>query len=229
MNSDRSPTLAVRARGPLACFTRPEFKVERVSYPVMTPSAARGVLEAILWKPAIRWRIERVSVLNEIRFKAFRRNEVKTRASVPSASVVDQGGEVGHYFADADRAQRNTVALADVDYLIEAFFEMTTEAGAEDNVNKFVDMFNRRVSKGQHFHQPYLGCREFVADILPPESAGPPVSDSRDLGMMLWDIDYAGKGRNRPLFFAAQLDGGVLEVPQKPLTALDMTSQGGAP
>src|ERR1041384_2705941 len=120
MADSRSPMLAVRARGPFAVFTEPAFKVERVSYPIMTPSAARGLLEAILWKPAIRWHVERIRVLNPIRFTAFRRNEVNNKAVTPATAVIEQGGEMRPYFADDDRAQRNTVALRDVDYVIEA-------------------------------------------------------------------------------------------------------------
>ena len=212
-----SPRLRVRVRGPLACFTRPELKVERVSYPVMTPSAARGVIEAILWKPAIAWRIHRIEVLSEIRFTAFRRNEVNSRAVRPPLAVVAHGGALRAFFADEpeERAQRNTVALRDVDYLVEASFMMTERAGASDNVQKFVETFERRVQKGQHFHQPYLGCREFIAEALPTNGAPKPVDDSRDLGLMLWDIVFGPNG-NRAAFFPARLDRGVLEVPESP-------------
>jgi len=208
----------LRARGPLAVFSSPALKVERVSYPVMTPSAARGLLEAVAWKPAIRWHVERIRVLNPIRFTAFRRNEVNSRASVPSATLVRDGGAAPTFFADADRAQRNTVALADVDYVIEAHFTLTDRAGPGDSVPKFVDIFARRVEKGQHFHQPYFGCREFVADVIPADGAPEPIDDSRDLGWMLRDVVY-GPDRNRPLFFRAQLDRGVLEVPAPANTA----------
>jgi CRISPR-associated protein Cas5d len=208
----RSPTLRVRASGPLACFTRPELKVERVSYPVITPSAARGLLEAVAWKPAIRWHIERIAILSEIRFLAFRRNEVSTKAVAPAAGVIAGGGTVHPYFADDDRAQRNTLALRDVDYLIDAHFTLTERAGPDDNVAKFVDIFTRRVARGQNHHPPYLGCREFVAEIQPAEGAPQPIDDSRDLGLMLWDIEYDPK-RRRPLFFAARLERGVLAVP----------------
>jgi len=225
MQNGRSPTLSLRAQGWLACFTRPELKVERVSYPVMTPSAARGLVEAILWKPAIAWQIERIKVLNEIRFVSFRRNEVNNRAVRPSASVVQNGGEINHYFADGDRAQRNTVALFDVDYVIDAHFTMTGRAGSDDNMNKFVDMYTRRVEKGQHFHQPYLGCREFPARIMTPARSPDPISDTRELGLMLWDMDYAGK-QNRPVFFAAELHNGVLEVPSDPFATLNHTDNG---
>ena len=219
MTAQRSPTLALRARGPWACFTRPEMKVERVSYPVMTPSAARGVLTAVLWKPGMRWCVERIRVLAPITFTAFRRNEVNSKAPQPPSAVVNNGGPPPKFFADEDRAQRNTVALREVDYVIEAHIRLTEKAGPDDNLTKFVDMFQRRVRKGQHFHQPYLGCREFAADVLPVDGSPSPVQDSRDLGIMLWDIDYGKKG-NRPIFFAAQLEDGVLEVPEDPEAAL---------
>lgn len=219
MDAVRSPTLRVRARGSLACFTRPELKVERVSYPVMTPSAARGLLEAVLWKPAIQWRIERIKVLSPIRFTSFRRNEVNSKASPPARAVIRNGGKVTCYFAEDDRAQRNTVALRDVDYVIEAHMTMTDRAGPDDNMTKFVAMFERRVEKGQHFHQPYFGCREFVAEVLPADAAPDPIGQSGDMGIMLWDIDY-GDERNRPVVFRAELREGVLEVPADPGAAL---------
>ena len=208
MTQEISPLLRVRARGDLACFTRPELKVERVSYPVMTPSAARGLLEAILWKPAISWHVERIHVLNEIRFTAMRRNEVNTKAVAPSVKVVQRGGPSPVYFAEDDRTQRNTVALRDVDYIIEARFSMTAKAGPQDNMNKFVEMFRRRVEKGQRFHQPYFGCREFIAGIEPVEETPRPISETRDLGLMLWDVLYEEK-RRTPVFFAARIEMGV--------------------
>ncbi len=208
-----SPLLRLRTRGPLACFTRPEFKVERVSYPVMTPSAA--LIEAVLWKPAIVWRIERIAVLSEIRFVSFRRNEVNTRATPPPVGVAREGGLAPLYFADEDRAQRNTIALRDVDYLIEARLRLTERADSRDSIPKFMEMFNRRVQKGQHFHQPYFGCREFPAEIQSADDAPTPLSDNRDIGMMLLDIYFQPKG-NQPVFFRARLVNGVLEVPAMP-------------
>jgi len=225
MNAFRSPTLHLRARGQLACFTRPELKVERVSYPVITPSAARGLIEAVLWKPAITWHIERIQVLKEIKFTAFRRNEVSNKTAGPSATTIKNGGPPPLYFADEDRAQRNTVALRDVDYLIDAHFTFTNKKGPEDSEMKFVEMFQRRVEKGQHFHQPYLGCREFAAEILPADDAPSPIPDTRELGLMLWDIAYSPE-QNRPVFFAASLKNGVMNVPENPAT--DLTQQGGA-
>lgn len=226
MAEGRSPTMRLRAMGPLACFSRPELKVERMSYAVITPSAARGLLEAVLWKPAIVWRVERILVLNPIRFLAFRRNEVNSKAVSPSRQVVESGGEITHYFADKDRAQRNTVALRDVDYVVEAHFEMTEKAGEQDSMAKFIDMFTRRVERGQHFHQPYFGCREFIAYIAPADNAPAPVHDSRDLGMMLYDIDYSARPFI-PLFFEAKLNKGVLDVPRKRLRPA--AAKGGSP
>jgi len=208
-----SPTLPLRASGPVACFTAPEFKAERVSYPVITPSAARGIFEAVLWKPAIRWRIDRIKVLSPIRWIAFRRNEVSSRAAAPAAAVVDRGGTAPVLVVEDDRAQRNTVALRDVDYIIEAHFELTERAGPDETVRKFVEMFTRRLEKGQHFHQPYLGCREFIAEVAPVTDDAPsPIDHSQDLGVMLWDIEFAKEG-NRPRFFHARLEKGIIDVP----------------
>lgn len=209
----RSKSFKVRIHGPEACFTRPEMKAERVSYEAITPSAARGVLEAILWKPAIRWVIERIHVLNPIRFQAIRRNEVNSKASVR--------GELSHYFADEDRAQRNTILLTNVDYIVEAHFVLTARAAQGDNILKFEEMFARRLEKGQSFHQPYLGCREFAARFEPAPSSWQ-VDESlhhyRPLGMMLHDLDFApdGSGHAVPRFFPAVLDHGVIEVPEPP-------------
>lgn len=217
------PLHRVRIRGDAACFTRPELKTERVSYEVITPSAARGVLEAILWKPAIRWRIHRVHVLAPIRFGQIKRNEV--------ASKLSPRMDHGAYFADEDRVQRNTLYLRDVDYVVEARFEMTDQAGPGDTPAKFAEMFTRRLEKGQHFHHPYLGCREFPAHVevapaswtIPLDLRGP-----RPLGLMLWDIAHTPNSTRlvegqrvhlcegcRPLFFEAVLRDGVLEVPRE--------------
>ena len=149
MSQSSSPLLHIRAHGPLACFTRPEFKVERTSYPVITPSAARGLLEAVLWKPAIAWHIRRIKVLRKIAFTSFRRNEVNSRAVSPGLSVIQSGGQLNHFFAEDERAQRNTVALRDNHYVVAADFSLTAKAGPSDNITKFVEMFQRRVEKGQ--------------------------------------------------------------------------------
>lgn len=202
----------VRVHGPIACFTRPEFSTERVSYEVITPSAARGVLEAILWKPAIRWRIHAVHVLQPIQWIQFRRNEVNSRASTREAAAAAHGGAgPGDYFADEDRAQRHTVALRRVDYLIEASIEMTARAGPDDNLGKFLGMFERRLSNGQHIYQPYLGCREFPAFVEPAAQPLQSIDETRELGWMLYDLEYGLD--SRPRFFKAQLDAGVVRVP----------------
>jgi len=182
----------------------------------MTPTAARGLLSAVLWKPAIQWQIERIKVLAPIRFTSFRRNEVNSKASMPRAALVRDGGMPPVLVADDDRAQRNTVALHDVDYVVEARFSLTDRAGPSDNVLKFVDMFRRRVEKGQHFIAPYLGCREFAADVLPADDAPSPIAESRKLGRILLDIKYGVGGRNTPIFFDAELVDGVLHVPAEP-------------
>ncbi len=225
MLNSRSPILKLRARGPLACFTRPEQKVERVSYEVPTPSAVRGLVEAVLWKPAIRWQVRRIHLLKPVRFIAFRRNEVSTKAATPKRQLVLEGGQPPRYYADQDRAQRNTVALRDVDYVFEIFMTLTGRAGPDDNLTKFVNMFERRVRKGQHFHQPYFGCREMVAEVLPVDATTPPsIGSSRDLGLMLWDIDF-GSHANTARFFHARLERGIVEVPEDPeATLLEVAS-----
>lgn len=204
----------VRVFGDRACFTRPEFKTERFSYEVITPSAARGILEAILWKPAIRWHIRRILLLAPPRFIQIRRNEVTRRASVSNVEHARRSGEPLDYFADEDRAQRNTLALRDVDYAVEAEFQMTSRVGSDDNPRKFDDMFRRRLEKGQFFMQPYLGCREFPARVEPYTGDPLPLKEeTRDLGYMLHDLRY-GVSKSEPVFFRARLEHGVIEVPQ---------------
>lgn len=212
---ERSPTFKVRVRGDLACFTRPEFKVERVSYEVITPSAARGILEAVLWKPAISWIITKIHVLTPIRFINFRRNEVKSRVPVGNVLQAMKGMPLESYFADEDRAQRNTVALRDVDYVIEAHFIPTPKWAETDNIAKYNDMFRRRLEKGQTFYQPYLGCREFAAIIEPYSESAisqlPEGQRNKLLGWMLHDLDFGPP--IRPRFFHAELKDGVVDVP----------------
>lgn len=215
----------LKVSGPYACFTRPELKTERLSYEVMTPSAARGVLEAIHWKPAIRWIVDAIHVLAPIRFTSIRRNEVGAKASASKiAGAMKRGSIEGlHLEVDAERQQRAATVLVKPAYLIEAHFDMTARAGAQDNVGKHLDMFNRRAVRGQCFHQPCLGTREFVADFewIAPDAPGPaPLECSasqgygapRDLGLMLWDIDHGAAGRPS-MFFNARLEDGVMRVP----------------
>ncbi len=203
--------------GEYACFTRPEMKVERVSYDVMTPSAARGVLEAIHWKPAIRWVVDRIHVLKPIRFENLRRNELGSR--LPAANVakaMKAGRTEGLYtLIEEDRQQRAALLLRDVSYVIEAHFVLTDHADPAIEA-KHLSIFNRRAAKGQCFHRPYLGTREFAADFALVEGALPPSelpSDQRDrdLGWMLHDIDYGND--MSPRFFRAELRDGVIEVP----------------
>jgi len=226
MKKRRGPTLSLRAKGPLAIFTRPELKTERVSYEVPTPSAVRGIFEAICWKPAIQWHVERIYVFNEISFTAMKRNEVNSKSIMPSKQMMDCGmREFAHGIyginVEPDRAQRNTVALRNVDYQFEAFFTLTERAGADDNIYKFVDMFTRRVKNGQHFHQPFFGCRECIAEILPPieKPKERSISISKELGIMLWDIEFGGgeAQQNKPLFFNAKLENGKMEIPLHPI------------
>ncbi len=223
-----SRSLTLRAFGPLACFTRPEFKVERMSYEVITPSAARGLLEAILWKPAIRWHIRRIHVLKEIRFTSFKRNEVNGGRFTPSAAQVAGAQAMPDYFSDEDRAQRSTMALQDVDYVIEASLRLTGRAGEGDNLAKFTEMFERRLEKGQWFHPPYFGCREFSAAVEPAPASFKALSVTKPLGLMLHDLDFDPAGRGSPRFFPAVLREGIVEVPEwAPATAAEPS--GGTP
>jgi CRISPR-associated protein Cas5d len=205
----------VRIRGDLACFTRPEFKTERVSYDLITPSAARGVLEAVLWKPAIFWSVRRIMLLAPVRYTQFKRNEVNSRVNTQAAISASRGGAPpGDYFAGDDRAQRNTMALRDVDYAVEAEIVLTSRAGPEDNLRKFEEMFKRRLERGQFHMQPYLGCREFPAIVEPYIGAPPPlVGETRPLGFMLHDIRFV-PGRNEAVFFDARLRNGAVDVPE---------------
>ncbi len=220
----------LRTWGELACFTRPEMKVERVSYPIMTPSAARGLLEAILYRPQFRWHIRRIAVKQPIRFLSFRRNEVKSRLAARNPEPL---------IAENDRTQRNTLALRDVEYVIEASLHLTPlanlprrkppsedEPDGEDSLVKYLAMFQRRADKGQCFTQPCFGCREFPAHFeLADKSAmrvEPNPNPDADLGLMLYDVfdldvlpnQQCGKVDTKPqvtLFRAALKDGVLVE------------------
>ena len=201
--------------GDYACFTRPEMKAERVSYDVMTPSAARGLLEAVHWKPAIRWVIDRIEVLKPIRFETLRRNEVSAKISARTAQTAMKKGSLEglNLVVDEARQQRASVVLRDVAYLIEAHFELTAAAAPDDSPQKHAEMFRRRARKGQCFHHPYLGVREFPASFELVEGEPPSSSldvQDRDLGWMLYDLDYTGD--RQPRFFRAQLQDGVIDL-----------------
>jgi CRISPR-associated protein Cas5d len=208
--------IRLRVSGRWALFTRPEMKVERVSYDVITPSAARGVLEAIHWKPSIRWIVEEIHVLNPIRFQSIRRNEVGAKAPTRAIGTAMRTGGIGNLalIIEDNRQQRASTVLTDVAYVICARFVLTSKAGADDNEGKHLDTFNRRARKGQCFHQPCLGTREFPAhfELIEPDAKLPQALDeTRDLGFMLYDIDHAGNRAS--MFFRAALDKGVMKVP----------------
>lgn len=203
--------------GKYALFTRPESKAERISYDVPTPSAARGILEAIHWKPAIMWVIDRIHVLKPILFDSIRRNEVSQKG--PTASTVRRAAKSGAplaLFVEETRQQRASLVLRDVAYVIEAHFVLTEKAGADDNEGKHSDIFRRRARNGECFQQPCLGCREFPAFFsLLEEDAAVPVSAlandaPRDLGLMLYDMDF-GNGM-RPMFYRPRLEKGIIDV-----------------
>ncbi len=207
--------VTVRVRGEFALFTRPENKVERVSYPVMTPSAARGILEAIYWHPEFTWAIREIHVLpapadqadlRPVRTFGLLRNEVNSKMSPDRKEP---------YFADDDRAQRHSVCLRDVDYLI--FADAQVKPHITDDHAKFRDQFRRRVERGQCYHRPALGCREFAAEFGPAEGAPPPVGWTEDLGLMLWDLEYKPKPPYWPKFFNAHIENGVVKVPDRPM------------
>lgn len=204
----------IKVWGDYACFTRPEMKVERVSYDVMTPSAARAVLEAIYWKPSIRWVIDRIHVLAPICFMNIRRNEVANIMPFKNVLGAMQGRKDSPVlFIEDSRQQRAALVLRDVCYGIEAHFEY---AGAEDaSDGKHLDMFNRRARSGQCFNQPYLGCREFSANFeLVDSFPAAPFTGEQDLGWMLHDIDF--KNDMQPRFFRARMVNGVIDVPAFP-------------
>jgi len=206
-----------RVRGPYALFTRPEMKVERVSYDVITPSAARGIIEAVYWKPAIRWVIDKIHVLNEIHFTNIRRNEVSDKASVANAMQVMKGAQKSLYISAMDsRQQRASMVLKNVDYVIEAHFEMTDKAGIDDTEEKHYNIALRRLRDGQHFHAPYLGTREFGATVEFIEDKRDipksPMTGERDFGWMLYDLDFSNPSDIRPKFFKAQMVDGVIDL-----------------
>lgn len=232
-------TYCLEVSGDFACFTRPEMKVERVSYDVMTPSAARAVFESILWKPAIRWQVSKIEVLHPIKWINLRRNEVGCVASTRNVeSAMKSGtGQLGLYIED-ERQQRAGLFLRDVKYRIHAHFELRDpgfhksnfphlskrQVNADENdleiqpnaAVKFMTMFERRASKGQCVNQPYLGCREFAAQFkLVDDGASQPnaIQENRDLGFMLYDLDYANAADPKPRFFRAQLVSGAVNVP----------------
>lgn len=210
-------SFSVEVWGDYACFTRPEMKVERVSYDVMTPSAARGILDAIYWNPGIKWCIDQIHVCAPICFVNIRRNEVSSVISEKKVKSFMQKGTVDLYLATSDCVQqRSSLVLKDVHYVIEAHFELTRHMKCGENSGKFSHIINRRLSSGQYFHQPYLGMREFAASFAPCTKipACPnELKGERDLGWMLWDMDYSNTENIDPIFFRVVMKDGIIRVP----------------
>ncbi len=200
--------------GAYALFSRPELKVERVSYDVPTPSAARGIVEAVYYHPGLRWVIDRIHVLNPIRFVGIRRNEVTDKISGRNVRQAAQGGGQPLYLVTSQKiVQRSSLLLQDVHYVIEAHFEMTDKAAPSDNPGKFQDIVTRRMERGQCFHTPYFGCREFPVSFRRwPGGPIPTIDETRDLGLMLYDFDYSDPAAITPTYFRARLEHGVLNT-----------------
>lgn len=209
--------IKVLISGDRACFTRPEMKTERVSYDVITPSAARGILEAVYWKPAIAWKIDSIQVVNEIRFDTFRRNELACKLSYQNAKAAYSKNVPVYVDVMADRQQRATMYLKDVAYIVTAHFEMTARAGESDTPEKHYNIALRRLRKGQCFNQPYLGCREFPAAVSLVEDGSVESYyqdiDRFDLGFMLYDIDF--KNSMEPMFYRAVMKNGVIDTSRR--------------
>lgn len=212
-------SIRLRVWSDYGLFTRPEMKTERVSYDVITPSAARGICDAILWHPGMKWIIDKIHVCKPIRFTNIRRNEVKSVIGCRNVKPIMERGKGSLYLASSDVIQqRASLMLRDVEYVIEAHFEMTDCASETDNPGKFQEMMRRRVQKGQCYHAPCMGCREFPAmfslcEELPqcPEE----LLGTRDLGYMLYDMDYSDPQNIRPLFFRAIMVDGMISIPPR--------------
>ncbi len=203
--------IRVKVTGDFACFTRPDLKVERMTYPCMTPSAARGVLDSILWKPEFKWYIRRILVLNPIKYSSIKRNELKTKQG-SKPIIID---ELDKRFKPLHRAQRNSIVLKNVAYIIEAsIFQDTYDK--KNPPKKYYEIFKRRVNKGQCFRRPFLGTREFAAEFMEPDSSDNPINETIPIGSMIFDIFYE-KGIPKPLYFYdVQISKGVLncEIPE---------------
>ena len=207
----------VKVWGDYALFSRPEMKVERCSYDVMTPSAARGILEAIYWHPGMKWIIDKIYIKNPIRFTSVRRNEVKSKISASNVLQSYNGADKSLYInTKNDIVQRASLILCDVCYVIEAHFVMTEKANETDNPGKFKDIIMRRLKKGECFHMPYFGCREFPAQFSPCEEENIQTAyddvQEKDLGFMLYDMDYSDRENIQPMFFRAVMENGVLDL-----------------
>lgn len=209
--------IRVKVWGEYALFTRPEMKVERCTYDIMTPSAARGILEAIYWHPGMRWVIDRIYVMKPVRFTTIRRNEVKSKISVNNVLQVYNGAKKDLSVSSKDDiVQRASLLLRNVEYVIDAHFEMTDRANDTDNPGKFKDIIMRRLRQGKCYHQPYFGCREFPANFCLCEEEEIHTAygseEEKDLGFMLYDLDYSDPEHIEPMFFRAVLHRGVLDL-----------------
>lgn len=206
-------SMLIEVWGDYACFSRPEMKTERVSYDIITPSAARGLVEAIYWHPGMKYHIDRIYLLNPVRFTNIRRNEVKSTLLSSAALSAAKGGAAPVLYTSADIQQRAALVLQDVHYVIECHFTMTDKAAPGDNPGKFQDILRRRLNKGQCYHQPCFGCREFPANFRewPAGEPIPALPVTQDLGFMLYDLDYADPENIKPQFFRAKLVDGVLD------------------
>lgn len=206
----------VRVWGDYALFSRPEMKVERCSYDVMTPSAARGILEAVYWHPGMRWVIDKIHVRKPIQFTSVRRNEVKSKVLANSVlTAVNGGGKPLFISSREEIVQRASILLRNVEYVVEAHFEMTGQANKSDNPGKFKDIIIRRLKRGECYHMPYFGCREFPANFELYEEDHIDTAymgENKDLGYMLYDFDYSEPAEILPMFFRAVLTDGVLDV-----------------
>lgn len=199
--------------GPMACFTRPEMKTERVSYEVPTPGAVRGMIESVFFHPGLRWIPDRIWVLNRIQFMNVRRNEVKSKVLASAVLQEANGGKAGAIFTSEDIQQRAAMLLKDVHYVFEAHFEMTEQANPSDNHGKFQDIVKRRLRRGACYSTPYFGCRECTAHFRLWEGGEiPAIDETRDLGYMLYDMDYSDLADIQPMFFRARMEHGVIDL-----------------
>lgn len=207
----------VKVWGDYALFSRPEMKVERCSYDVITPSTARGILEAIYWHPGMKWVIDKIYVKNPIRFTSVRRNEVKSKISANNVLQAYNGADKPLYISTKeDIVQRASLILRDVCYVIEAHFEITENANDSDNPGKFKDIIMRRLKRGECYHMPYFGCREFPVNFsICDEEEVHTIYDEvpeKDLGFMLYDLDYSDRNNIQPMFYRAIMKRGVLDL-----------------
>lgn len=219
--SENPPIVSIRVFGDLACFTRPEFSVERASYPFPTPSAARGILEAIYWKPRIIWEIRQIKVLKPIRFISFKRNEIADK--IPASGL----DHTSQRLCDQNRQQRQSTVLRDVDYVIQAALRLNPaipSRDANDNHGKYLAVFEDRLAKGKTFRQPCFGIREYAAFAEPCSGIETPITEDLHHGMMFFDFHWPKRGKVKakkqpkptPLFFSAHMQQGVIEIPTLP-------------